>query len=159
MTDDRNKAACFTGHRVFSQKKIERIVSRLSKEVDRLIQQGITVFISGGALGFDQIAASLIISKKQQGADIRLIFALPWDNQDEKWTDRQKQLYISLLNEADEIHYISDKYTPDCMKERNMFMVDNSIYCICALTKNISGTGQAVRYAQQQGLQVINVAK
>ena len=34
-------------------------------------------FISGGALGFDQIAASLVITKKQQGLGIRLIFALP----------------------------------------------------------------------------------
>jgi len=33
-------------------------------------------------MGFDQIAASLVIGKKQQGADIRLILALPCRNQD-----------------------------------------------------------------------------
>jgi uncharacterized phage-like protein YoqJ len=101
----------------------------------------------------------LIISKKEQGADIRLNFALPCRNQDEKWTDKQKQLYCSLLSEADEIYYVSEEYTPDCMRERNQYMVDNSVFCICALVKDISGTGQTVRYAQQQGLQVINVAK
>ena len=159
MLANKNKTACFTGHRILSQKKIERIVKRLNTEIDRIIEQGITIFLSGGALGFDQIAASLIVSKKEQGADIRLIFALPCHNQDEKWTDRQKQLYHSLLNEADEIHYVSEEYTPDCMKKRNYYMVDNSAYCICAMTKDISGTGQTVRYAQQQGLQVINVAK
>jgi len=158
MMTTKSETACFTGHRVLSQKKIERIVKRLHEEIDRLIEQGVAVFISGGALGFDQIAASLIISKKEQGADIRLIFALPCRNQNEKWTDKQKQLYRSLLTEADEIRYVSEEYTPDCMKLRNYYMVDNSTYCICDFTKTISGTGQTVRYARQQGLEIINVA-
>ncbi|MCL1845296.1 MAG: DUF1273 domain-containing protein [Defluviitaleaceae bacterium] len=159
MRANKDKTACFTGHRILSHKKIERIIKRLHEEIDRLIQQGVTVFLSGGALGFDQIAASLIISKKEQGVDIRLNFALPCRNQDEKWTGKQKQLYRSLLNEADEIYYVSEEYTSDCMKERNQYMVDNSVFCICALVKDISGTGHTVRYAQRQGLQVINVAK
>ena len=74
-------------------------------------------------------------------------------------TDRQKHLYRSLLSEADGIVYVTEEYTLDCMKERNFFMVDNSTYCICAFTKEISGTGQTVRDARQQGLEIINVAK
>jgi len=155
----KEKTCCFTGHRTLSQKKIEMIVKRLNTEVEQLISQGITRFICGGGLGFDQIAASLIISKKQQGADISLIFALPCRNQDEKWKDREKQLYRSLLNEADDIIYVSEEYTHDCMKERNYYMVDNSAYCICAFLRDISGTGQTVRYAQREGLTIINVAK
>jgi len=142
-----------------SHKKLERVVKRLNDEVDRLIQQGVTDYVTGGYLGFDQIAASLIVSKKEQGADIRLIFALPCRNQEEKWADRQKQLYRSLLGEADEIYYVSEEYTDDCVKVRNEYMVDNSAYCICALVNDISGTGQTVRYAQQQGLEVINLVK
>ncbi|MCL1882927.1 MAG: DUF1273 domain-containing protein [Defluviitaleaceae bacterium] len=159
LISNKENTCCFTGHRALSKKKIERIVKRLNEEIDLLIQQGVTNYISGGAVGFDQIAASLVLSRKQQGVDIRLIFALPCHNQDEKWNDRQKQLYRSLLSEADEVHYVSEKFTDECMKERNYFMVDNSAYCICALTNPISGTGQTTRYAQQQDLQVINVAK
>jgi len=158
MKESRDKTCCFTGHRKLPCKNIERIIKRLHEEVNHLIRQGVTDFISGGALGFDQIAASLIISKKQQGANIRLIFALPCRNQDEKWTDKQKQLYRSLLRDADEIRCISEKYTPNCMKNRNLYIVDNSAYCICAMLKPVSGTGQTVRYAQQQGLEVVNVA-
>jgi len=156
---EKAKTACFSGHRVLSQKKVDKIVKRLNEEVDRLISLGVENFISGGAIGYDQICASLIVTKKQQGANIRLIFALPCRNQDEKWTDRQKQLYRLLLDEADETIYVSDDYTPDCMQKRNEFMVDNSAYCICALTKELSGTGQTVRYAKKQGLEIINVAK
>ena len=159
MKENKEKAACFAGHRALSQKKIEWIVKRLNEEVDRLIQQGVTTFVSGGAVGFDQIAASLIISKKQQGINVRLIFALPCLNQDEKWADRQKKLYHSLLGEGDEVVYVSEEYTPNCMKERNIYMVDNSAHCICAMVKDFSGTGQTVLYALQQGLEIINVAK
>ena len=158
MNQNKDKTAFFTGHRKLSQKKIEKIVKRLNAEVDKLIQKGVTDFISGFALGFDQICASLIISKKQQGANIRLIAAIPCRNQDEKWTDRQKRLYRSLLSEADETHYVSEEYTPDCMKLRNYFMADNSRYCICALMRDISGTGQAVRYAKEQGVEIISIA-
>ena len=159
MSEDKDKTACFTGHRLFSQKKIERIEKRLDEEIDRLINEGITNFISGGEIGFDHSAASMIIAKKYEGVHVKLIFALPCRNQDENWTDIQKYLYNSLLSEADEIYYISEEYTRDCMKKRNYYMVDNSAYCICALSRAKSGTGQTVRYAEQQGLQIINVAK
>ena len=118
-----------------------------------------TDFISGGALGFDQIAASLIIAKKEIGKNIRLIFALPCKNQDEKWNEKQKKLYQELLPEADEVIYISEEYNDFCMRKRNNYMVEHSAYCICALLQEKSGTGQTVRYAKKKNLQVINVAK
>lgn len=74
---------CFTGHRKLPKEKIEQLIVALDREVDRLIGQGVTTFISGGALGFDQVAASLVIAKKEMGRDIRLVFALPCRNQDE----------------------------------------------------------------------------
>ena len=93
--------------------------------------------------------------------DIRLIFALPYRNQDERWNENQKRQYHSLLEEADEIRYASDGYSDGCMKKRNYYMVDCSAYCVCALldTKTRSGTGQTVRYAQKKGLYVINIAE
>ena len=155
----KNMTCCFTGHRKLPAKRIESIVFNLNNEVERLINEGVTTFISGGALGFDQISASLIIAKKEQGANIRLIFALPCRDQDKKWTVRQRQLYNSLLSEADEVHYISEDYSHNCMEKRNHYMVDNSDYCICALVHAVSGTGQTVRYAKEKGLQIINVAQ
>lgn len=81
---------CFTGNRKLPQDKIEKIVLNLNREVENLIAQGVTDFISGGALGSDQVAASLIIAKKEMGQRNRLIFALPCKNQDEFWAEGQK---------------------------------------------------------------------
>ena len=72
---------CFTGHRYLPPEKIEQIVMNLDREIEKLIGDGVTNFISGGALGFDQMAASLILAKKEMGKQIRLIFALPYKNQ------------------------------------------------------------------------------
>lgn len=91
--------------------KLEQIILRLNREIDSLISQGVTDFISGGALGFDQIAASLIIAKKEMGHKIRLIFALPCRNHDAFWSAKQKKLFQDLLLEADEVIYVSDVYS------------------------------------------------
>lgn len=87
----------FTGHRNLPIDLIRRILMKLDAEIDRLIGDGVTDFISGGALGFDQIAASLIIAKKQMGRNIRLVLALPCRDQDQFWNERQRALYQNLL--------------------------------------------------------------
>lgn len=152
-------ACCFTGHKILSATKIEKITDNLERELESLIDRGVSDFISGGALGFDQIAASLIIAKKEMGKDIRLIFALPCTNQDAAWNEKQRTLYQNLLSEADEIIYVTEKYNPFCMKRRNRYMVDHSNVCICALLREKSGTGQTVAYARKKGLHIVNVAK
>ena len=155
----KNKTCCFTGHRKLPAKKIETILYKLNKEVERLIQEGVTTFISGEALGFDQIAASLIASKKEMGYDVRLVMALPCRGQEESWTAKEKEIYHWLLSMADSVVYVSETYTDDCMKKRNEYMVEQSEYCICTLIRDRSGTGQTVRYAKQKGRQFVNVAK
>ena len=154
------KTCCFTGHRRLPKEKIEHILICLNQEVDNLISQGVTDFISGGALGFDQIAASLIVAKKEKGIyNVRLIFALPCRNQDEPWDAEQKRLYHSLLDEADEIIYVSEEYTDGCMKKRNRYMVDRAGYCICAQICPTGRTAQTVKYARKKGLRIFNVVK
>lgn len=138
-----NNTCCFTRHRNLPAKKIEKIILNLDREIENLIAKGVTDFISGGAIGFDQIAASLIIAKKEMGnANIRLIFALPCKNQDELWNEKQKKLYRELLIEADETIYVSEECNAFCMKKRNNYMVEHSAYCICALLQEKSGTGK-----------------
>lgn len=154
---EKSKTCCFTGHRRLPKDKMEHILKRLTQEVDNLISQGVTDFISGGALGFDQIAASLIASKKETGHTIRLIFALPCRNQDAMWSTAQKKLYHGLLDAADEIIYVSEDYCDGCMRKRNRYMVNRSVYCICAAIYPTGGTAQTVRFAKQKGIRILNL--
>lgn len=154
---EKTKTCCFAGHRRLPKDNIQRIMIRLNQEIDNLISQGVTDFISGGALGFDQIAASVITAKKEMGYEVKLVFALPCRNQDVLWTTEQKKLYHGLLEEADEIVYVLETYTNDCMKKRNQYMVDRSLYCICAQIYSTGGTAQTVQYARQNRVKVINI--
>ncbi len=60
-----NKICCFTGYRKFNYKDTEKILPKLKEEVHKLIENGVTTFISGGAVGFDQICASFILTAKE----------------------------------------------------------------------------------------------
>ena len=153
------KTCCFTGHRLLPRDQMEKIMIRLDQAVDRLIGQGVTDFISGGALGFDQIAASLIVIKKERGYPVRLIFALPCRDQDKLWNTEQKKFYHKLLGASDEIIYVSEKYNDGCMKKRNQYMVDRSAYCICAQLYLAGGTTQTVNYAEKKALKIIHLGK
>ena len=132
MSASKMRTCCFSGHRHLPQENLKSIITRLNDAIDNLIKQGVTDFISGGALGFDQIAASLILAKQEMGLPVRLILALPCQNQDALWNAEQRRLYHYLLGAADDICYISEQYSDNCMKKRNRYMVDQSAYCICA---------------------------
>jgi uncharacterized phage-like protein YoqJ len=149
-----------TGHRHLPKDKIAHIVRRLDVEIDRLMEQGVTTFIAGGALGFDHIASLVVINSRMVYPQIRLVLALPFRDYDKKWpSDKHRLLYRELsLPKADEVIYVSDEYDKDCYRRRNQFMVDNAAYCICALVRGRTGTAQTVRMAKEQGLEVINVA-
>ena len=127
------KTCCFTGHRKLPKRNIKQIEKHLDSEIDNLYYQGVKNFISSGALGFAQLAAKLIITKKANGYNIRLIFMLPFKNYGHLWSDDNKYLFQHLLMEADEVQYVSEMYHDNCMKKRTLHMLEQSDFLICAL--------------------------
>lgn len=150
---------CFIGERSLPAEAAGHITLRLNEEVERLIGQGVRHFLSGGARGFDLIAASLIVTKKEMGTGLRLDFILPCKDQDEQWPERERKLYQGLLSEADGAVYLSGTYRPGCMKRRNWYLVDHSDFCICAALHDRGSAWQAVQYARRKGVNIIDVAR
>ncbi len=148
------KTCCFTGHRKIKEKDI---INKLNIEIDRLIDSGVDTFLSGGALGFDQICAKEIIRRKEMGVPIKLIFLLPCKEQDKLWSFNQKKEFKNLLEKADDIIYTREVYSHNCMMVRNKKLVGMADVCLCALKYNRSGTAQTVRYANEKNIVVINV--
>lgn len=152
------RTCCFTGHRILSLAERDYIQKRLSEEIDRLYKIGKNQFISGGAIGFDQIAAYVVLDKKKIYKDISLFMVLPFVGQEEKWNLKQKEAYEQLLPMADEVIYISESYNDYCIHGRNMYMVDASSVCICYLKYQRGGTFNTVKYALENDMDVINIA-
>ena len=45
------------------------------------------------------------------------------------------------------------------MHRRNRYLVDHGCVCVCYLTGDSGGTAYTVRYAEKQGLEIINIAQ
>ncbi len=151
------QSCCFTGHRVMP-KNCADIEKRLVCEVETLINSfGVTNFYAGGALGFDTLAAECVIRLKGKYPFIRLSLAIPCKNQTEKWQDGDKARYDRILSTADEVYYVSEGYTPSCMRMRNDFMLERSRFCICYLRHSGGGTHYTVNRAKRLEKELIEL--
>ena len=155
----KNRTCCFTGHRNISVIDRLFIKKRLKKELENLIENGVIYFGSGGAIGFDTIAALTVLKLKNKYPQIKLIMILPCKEQDKLWTEKDKQIYSDILKKADKTVYTSENYHRGCMHVRNRHLVDNSSYCIAYLKENKGGTAYTVNYALKNDIKVINIAK
>ena len=116
-------------------------------------------FGAGGALGFDTLAAQIVLSLKETYPTIKLILVLPCLSQSDAWSLEDKSIYENIKGRADKVVYTSRDYTRGCMHKRNRHLVDNSSVCICYLTEKTGGTAYTVDYAKKNGLLVVNTAE
>ena len=158
MLDLMVQTCCFTGHRVIPSGEKETIRNLLETAIEKAIQDGYRFFRTGGALGFDTLAAQTVLELKQQYPHIWLILVLPCINQTKGWKQADIDEYERIRALADKVVYTSREYTSGCMHKRNRHLVDNSSLCICYLTKLSGGTAYTVRYAESKGVYVRNIA-
>lgn len=153
------RICCFSGHRNIQKKEVDIIKKRLRSELINLIDQGVTAFRTGGALGFDTIAALEVLKLRDYHyPQIKLSLILPCKNQADNWNDDDRAKYKFILYLANEVIYASEHYHLGCMHKRNQYLVDHSNICICYLVKTIGGTAYTVDYAKKKGLKIINLA-
>jgi uncharacterized phage-like protein YoqJ len=131
----------------------------MDRALSSMIHQGVTEFRTGGALGFDTLAALKVLDLREKYPDIRLAVYVPCKEQDAKWSERDRAIYRGILKRADETLLLRQTYTHGCMLERNRAMVDGSDVCIAFVTNGKSGSAYTLRYAEQRGLRTINLAK
>ena len=151
------KTCCFTGHRII--KITPELVQRLKDTIIELIEQGVTDFYDGGAIGFDMLCAETVIELKAEYPDIKLHLLLPCppEEQVKGWNKAQIARYNEILQAADSVTALSEHYTEDCMKQRNKWLVELADCCICYCNNPRSGTGQTVRMAKDKGIDIINL--
>lgn len=160
MTKEEMKehTCCFTGHRNIPKNERRKIKRRLKKAIKISIKKGYRYFGAGGALGFDTLAAQIILELKKKYSDIRLILVLPCLYQTRNWKESDISEYERIKSNADKVVYTSKEYTKDCMFKRNRHLVNYSSLCICYLTEQLGGTAYTVNYAKINNLVVKNVA-
>ena len=150
--------AAFTGHRWYDSSRKQCVIEKLEGCVREAYKNGITNFISGMAIGFDLLAAELVLSLKQECPAITLTAALPFGEQASRFNERNNSRYYKCLSQADDIVILSNDYTAKCYLERDRFMVEHSSLLIaCYDGRNKGGTFWTVNYAARIGKNVINI--
>ncbi len=151
---------CFTGHRpenLYKNADDGEIYSRILKAVDDAILDGYTFFICGGCRGGDFLFADAVLYARTKHPEIKLLFAIPCRDQASEWNRADRDEYSRLLDSADEIVCLSEKYTNGCMQKRNRYMVDRSTLLIAAYNGSDGGTQYTYNYALKRHLRIVNV--
>lgn len=157
---DRAGICSFTGHRDLSAEKREALRPLLYRTLRNLaLDRGFSVFLAGGAVGFDRIAAEEVLSLRRRYGGIRLYLLLPFPGYDAKWPAAERKALEELLEEADGRLYVSDAYGPGVYHARDRMLVNLSSVCVSYLEKTSGGTYYTVSYAKDAGVEVIPLAK
>ena len=156
---------CFTGYRP-SKFPFElsagnadyiKFENALTEQITELAHEGCRVFYTGMAMGFDIIAAEIVLMLKNAfSKPLKLICVLPFENQSDNFGDCWKKRYYSVLDNADEVKILSENYSPECYQKRNEYMVDNSDFVITWYDGRQGGTKNTINYALKRGRKVFN---
>lgn len=158
------KCCAFTGHRPKkfpwgyneSDARCVALKEALMEQIVKLVNTGYTDFFSGMAEGVDTWATLAVLALKKENPALKLHCVLPYEGQADQWSASARELYFSILAQADSVVYISREYSKDCMLKRNRYLVDHTA-CLLAVYNGEwrGGTAMTVRYARKLGREVI----
>ena len=152
-------ACCFTGHRNIRKEDEDLIRRKIREQVLLLLDQGISTFMVGGAVGFDMLAAEVLLDlREQEGKTLRLVSVLPFLEWRAGWRPEEMDREDRILQKSDEIILSEEQDTRRSYLDRDRKMVDHSSVCIAYCTRRNGGTAYTVRYALKKGITVINLA-
>ena len=150
------EAACaFTGHRPksfpwgYDENAPSCVLLKevLASQISALAEQGVTDFLSGMAQGVDLWCAQIVLDLRKKNPALKLHAILPCVCQEH---------YRSILAQANEVIYVGQEYSRNCMLKRNRCLVDHSSILLAVYNGTYqSGTGMTVRYAQRLKREII----
>jgi len=144
MKSDKN-TCCLIGHNKLYDDE-SQIRQWILECVLKAVEGGYIHFICGGSVGFDMLAAEVIVELKKSGHKILLELALPFKNEFKPL--RERLLFSLIETNADMVTYVNDNYSKNCYTERNKYMVDNSALVVVYNRECLGGVFNTVEYAK-----------
>ena len=160
------KACAFTGYRPSkmpwgydeTDARCVEFRFRLREALEYLIGRGYADFLSGGALGFDQMAAEIVLSLREKYPWIRLIMVIPFAGQADRWTEEQRGRWLDIIAASDRVVHISRDYDKGVFFRRNHYLVEHADLLLAAYDGQPGGTAGTVAYARRHGVRVSRLA-
>ena len=151
------KICIFTGHRDLPADH-EPLRAALRRHITALYADGYTDFLSGGAMGFDLLAAEAVLELRPVLPEMRLLMILPCEGQDRAYPPGDKLRYRAALDQADLVRYTAHTYYKGCMLARDRVLAEAADFCLCWLTRSTGGTAYTVRQCALRDVPICNLA-
>ena len=129
----------------------------LEKEIRKAVSDGLNVFITGMARGVDIWAAQIVLKLRDEGYNVRLICACPYEGFERSWSQEWQKAYREILTVADFVKYVCNGYGPACFQIRNEWMVNHSARVIAVYNGENGGTKNTMDYAMKVGVPVVRI--
>ncbi len=157
---DRATTACFTGHRpekipfYGDEIRMRMLMSMFIQRIYDAIDDGYRTFICGMARGVDIWGGKAIyaLKKSHPELNLKMIGISPYKNELENLLYADIYDYGTVRQGCSEMYYLSEDYFPACYHIRNRLMVDHSSRVIGIVSDYKSGTGNTIREAKRQGI-------
>lgn len=160
------KSCFFTGCESYSYNDDPDALDYFANLVEILVENGVTDFYSGCALGWDkecefaiQLLKLFFSSQENPQVKMHLILPCPPEIHSQNWSEKDKSDLKARLSLADSIEIVSDKYDETCIEKRNARLVELGDICVCYFNRNnFSGsTGQTVSIAEKANKIIFNL--
>ncbi len=151
-------AACFTGHRQlppYESAAYAALMCALDSAISDAVSHGITAFLSGGACGFDLLAAERVLAYRAEQATPKLHLIIPYNGFISTFPDAEQARYHRIAAYADDVTSVFPGAGIAAYRQRNQRLVDAAERCIAYLRNEKSGTGQTVRMAVRKGIPIV----
>ena len=152
------KSVAFTGHRCIPFEELTTLRDAAKTKVKLLYAMGITDYYCGMAIGFDLLAAEVVLSLKTTLPKLRLVAVVPYRGQSDAWSKIEQERHAAVLAKADEVIVLSERYFKGCLLRRNDFMLSH----VCGVVAYFDGqpkggTFYTCREARRKHLDIINL--
>ncbi len=160
-TFDKPKTCAITGRRPkgftwdYADDEIKtKYRTLLQAAVERLIQEGVTRFVTGGALGVDLDVAEIVLQLQKKYPFVTHLLVLPYEKQGGRYASIDK-IRHERVQQLSTVVCLSEDFTPWCMQQRNEYMVDNAdLVAAFVCGEKTGGTYNTIRHAKKKGKSV-----
>lgn len=127
----------------------------LKYEFHKMLDRGIIHFISGMERGAELLAAELILELKRKNERISLEGVLPYEEQAARWSKGDRERYFAVMANADAETLIQHRYTSDCYRKRDQYMIDKSDYVIFVSFGESGAQSPALQYSRENAKEYV----
>lgn len=133
----------FCGHSDVAQN--DEVRAWLYDTVEKLIDLGADMFLTGGYGAFDHMAASVVWELKKQHPQIQSVLVKPYLNREMDESKCDWTVYPGLEN-------VPKRYA---ITQRNRYMVDKADFVVAYVLHGWGGAAQTLEYAKQKRKSIV----